>query len=147
MRFPHKIVATVFYVGYIPFIPGTISSVLALLLYYSIKGSSFVVGLVTFACLVLGFLSAGKTEALLKKKDPRNIVIDEFSGMLIALFLLPPKAPYIAAAFFLFRFFDILKIPPMKRLEELKGGKGIMFDDIAAGLYTNLLLQIVSRLF
>lgn len=140
----YKLIATVFYTGYIPFIPGTISSILAFLLYLLIRDIPFAMAIAIFLSVTLGFLSAGKAEALFKKKDPRSIVIDEFAGMLVALFLLPQKTIYAVAAFFLFRFFDVAKTWPIAGLERLRGSRGIMFDDIVAGIYANLLLQAIN---
>ena len=78
-----------------------------------------------------------------QKKDPSCIVIDEFAGYMASLLFLPLSWGYIIAAFVLFRFFDILKPPPLKRLEDVfNGGFGIMADDIGAAVYTNLVLQL-----
>lgn len=147
MKFPHKLIATLFYVGKIPFAPGTVSSVAAFLLYLAIKDNPFIMAAAILLFTALGFISAGRAEALFKKKDPGCIVIDEFAGMLIALFLVPRGLTYAVAGFFLFRFFDVTKIQPIKKMESLAGGKGIMLDDVVAGLYTNLILQIAGRLF
>ena len=70
-------------------------------------------------------------------------MIDEVSGMLIAVFLLPVDFKVYLIAFFLFRAFDMFKIYPINKLESLPGGKGIMMDDIVSGLYTNIIMQIV----
>jgi|GEM_PF-117705 len=78
-----------------------------------------------------------------EKKDPSCIVIDEFAGYMASLLFLPLSWGYIIAAFVLFRFFDILKPPPLRRLEDVfNGGFGIMADDIGAAVYTNLVLQL-----
>ncbi|MBI5187462.1 MAG: phosphatidylglycerophosphatase A, partial [Nitrospirae bacterium] len=87
-------------------------------------------------------------ERLLNDKDSRYIVIDEFIGFLISVFYLPQTYGYIIAAFFLFRFFDILKPFPIRKIGLiLSGGKGIMADDIVAALYTNLILQIWKLIY
>ena len=90
-------------------------------------------------------MSAGKVERLSGSKDTRVIVIDEFTGMLLSLYLLPARIGYISSAFLLFRFFDIVKPAPIKRLEKLHGGLGIMLDDLMAAVYTNLVLQFIYR--
>ncbi len=74
------------------------------------------------------------------------IVIDEFAGQFLALLALPPTWPVLLAGFVLFRLFDIMKPPPARRLEALPGATGIMADDLLAGLYANLLLQLAIRL-
>ncbi|MFC1621232.1 phosphatidylglycerophosphatase A [Candidatus Omnitrophota bacterium] len=138
-----KLIATVFYIGYFPVAPGTIGSFAALFLYGAVKNSPQMMGASIILCIVLGLLTAGRAEKLLGGKDAGEIVIDEFAGMLVALYLLPPTIGYIASAFILFRFFDIVKPYPIKNLEKLNGSMGIMLDDLMAGIYTNLILQVV----
>ncbi|MFC1509561.1 phosphatidylglycerophosphatase A [Candidatus Omnitrophota bacterium] len=122
-------------------------SLAAILLYFFIKGSPFLMGVSIFICVVLGFLTTGRAERLFGRKDASEIIIDEFAGMLLSLYLLPATVGYIAAAFLMFRFFDIVKPKPINRLEKLEGGIGVMADDLMAGLYTNVILQIIHRIF
>jgi phosphatidylglycerophosphatase A len=75
--------------------------------------------------------------------DPSIVVIDEIVGMWIALLFLPQTLTAFAAAFLAFRFFDIVKPPPVRQLERLPGGWGIMLDDVMAGIYANLLVQVI----
>jgi phosphatidylglycerophosphatase A len=75
-------------------------------------------------------------------KDPGFVVIDEVAGQMIALIAVPPHWKYLLAGFILFRSFDIVKPFPLRRLEALPGGTGIMMDDVGAGLYALALLQI-----
>jgi phosphatidylglycerophosphatase A len=75
------------------------------------------------------------------------IVIDEATGMLLSLFCVPFSMFAVILGFFLFRIFDILKPPPARRMERLTGALGIMFDDIIAAIYTNLILQFIFRVF
>lgn len=141
----YKLIASVFYLGYIPLVPGTIGSLAALFVYYFlIPGPQFMSGYILIS-LALGLLTAGKAEKIFGAEDSGRIVIDEFTGMLVSLYLLPPRISYSIAAFFLFRFFDIVKPKPIAPLEKLKGGLGIMADDIMAGLYANLTLQVIYR--
>jgi phosphatidylglycerophosphatase A len=77
-------------------------------------------------------------------------VIDEVAGYLVSVAMLPGTWSFIIAAFVLFRVFDIMKPYPLKRLQNLRGGAGVMADDIGAGVYTNVVLQIglvVSKTF
>lgn len=141
-----KLIASVFYIGYLPIAPGSIGSFAALFLYYFIKDNQMLMGIGIIVCIVLGFLTAGRTERLLGGKDPGEIIIDEFAGMLISLYFLPARMGYAISAFLLFRFFDIVKPWPISRLERLKGSLGIMGDDLVAGAYANLILQVVYRL-
>jgi phosphatidylglycerophosphatase A len=75
-------------------------------------------------------------------KDPGFVVIDEVAGQMIALIAVPVNWKYMLAGFILFRSFDIVKPFPLRRLEALPGGTGIMMDDVGAGLYALALLQI-----
>lgn len=75
-------------------------------------------------------------------KDPGFVVIDEVAGQMIALIGIPVHWKYLVAGFILFRSFDIVKPFPLRRLESLPGGTGIMMDDVGAGLYALALLQI-----
>jgi phosphatidylglycerophosphatase A len=142
----HKIGATFFYCGYFPGAPGTFASAAAVFLYWILRGH---VGLYLagFAALTAwGFFSGGAMEKMVGRKDPGCIVIDEVSGVLISFFLLPPVPKVLWTAFFLFRAFDMFKIYPANKFEICKGGTGIMMDDIIAGIYTNLVMQIAIRL-
>lgn len=142
-----KLIATVFYIGYLPVAPGSIGSFAALFLYGALRNNPQMMGASIALCIVLGLLTAGRAEKLLGGKDASEIVIDEFAGMLVALYLLPPTMGYIVSAFILFRFFDIIKPRPIRNLEKLNGSMGIMLDDLLAGVYANLILQVVHRLF
>jgi phosphatidylglycerophosphatase A len=134
-------------VGYLPFIPGTFASIAGILLIYLLKDNSFIYILFTVVLIILGFLISGKAEKIFNKKDARFIVIDEVSGMLLSLLLfIPYDIKLIVMAFILFRILDAFKPYPSDRLQRLAGSIGIMSDDIVAGLYTNIILQIVSRL-
>ena len=93
----------------------------------------------------LGVMFAGEAEKIYKRKDASMIVIDEATGMLLSLFCVPFSMFAVILGFFLFRIFDILKPPPAKRMEKLTGAMGIMFDDIIAALYTNIILQVIFR--
>jgi phosphatidylglycerophosphatase A len=75
-------------------------------------------------------------------KDPGFVVIDEVAGQMIALIGVPLHWKYLLAGFILFRSFDIVKPFPLRRLERLPGGTGIMLDDVGAGLYALVLLQV-----
>ena len=146
---PHKLarmIATFFYVGYFPVASGTAASAVGVILCFLLKDHFFVYLLVLVLVLVLGIAAGDAVEKNLGKKDPSCVVVDEVAGMLIALFLLPFTTSVVLTAFFLFRAFDMFKIYPMNKLEAIGGGAGIMLDDIFAGLYTNLTLQIALRL-
>lgn len=95
------------------------------------------------AGLAAGAVSAHRAEKELGEKDSRRIVIDEFVGYLVAVLALPLTAGYLVAAFVLFRFFDIVKPPPIRNIDKaVGGGLGVMLDDVVAGMAANVLLQI-----
>jgi phosphatidylglycerophosphatase A len=140
------ILSTFFYVGYLPFIPGTFGSAAGILLFYLIKDNDVFYILFTLIMVILGFSVAGRAEKIFNKKDAKCIVIDEVSGMLLSFMFLPYDIKLVIMGFILFRIFDSLKPYPANHMERLEGGIGIMSDDIIAGLYTNLILQVVLRL-
>jgi len=89
---------------------------------------------------------SGRAEKIFNKKDAGCIVIDEVSGMLLSLIFIPYDIKLVILAFILFRILDALKPFPLDRLQSLNGSIGIMSDDIVAGLYTNIILQVALRL-
>ncbi len=137
-----KYIATLGFIGYLPFAPGTFGTLAAVFFMVALKPSVLAHIALTVFFIIAGILSSNKAEELFRQKDSRHIVIDEFAGYMASLLFLPLSWGYIIAAFVLFRFFDILKPPPLRRLENVfNGGFGIMADDIGAAVYTNLLLQ------
>lgn len=125
---------------------GTVGSLGGLLVYFLVKDNMALYGGVLIVLFALGMLFAGEAERICGKKDASIIVIDEVCGMLLSLFFVPFSAYVVVLGFFIFRLFDIVKPFPAKRMERMRGSAGIMLDDVVAGLYTNLLLQVVFRL-
>ncbi|MBI3008074.1 MAG: phosphatidylglycerophosphatase A [Candidatus Omnitrophica bacterium] len=139
-----KLISTCFYTGYSPVVPGTLGSLAGLLLYVLIgKDFMFYTGVSIFL-LIVGFLISGRAENIFGIKDDRRIVIDEVCGMMLSLLFIPYKRLYYLMGFLLFRLFDICKPYPARKLEKMSGSAGIMLDDIAAALYTNLVLRIIT---
>jgi len=135
------------YSGRIPIAPGTAGTVVGVLLYLLVRDlSSLWYGAACVGATVLGTWAAGYADCILGTKDSPSIVIDEIAGFLIAMFLIPFAWSSVAAGFILFRFFDILKPWPLKRLQDVPGGPGVMLDDIGAGIYTNVMLQVAGLL-
>jgi phosphatidylglycerophosphatase A len=133
------------YSGRFPFAPGTAGTIAAIPLYLVMMQLSPAVYLSICGVIVgLGLWAAGQAETLLGKKDASSIVIDEIAGFLLSMFLVPPAWGYIVAGFLLFRVFDIIKPYPLRQLQDLHGGLGVMIDDIGAGIYTNAVLQIIN---
>lgn len=140
-----KILATFFYAGFFPLVPGTFASMLGIVLLFLIKGDFFIYWIATAVLLILGFLVSGQAEQIFQQKDSRYIVIDEVAGMFLSLAFLPFDIRLLLIGFFIFRLLDTLKPFPAGRLQNLKGSLGIMIDDIVAAFYTNIILQIVFR--
>jgi phosphatidylglycerophosphatase A len=147
-----RFAATGGYIGYIPAAPGTFGSieglVLGWLVFSPITQRSTVAAIALFALLFAGGCwIAGRAERILVQHDSSRIVIDEILGMVAATFLLPARWPWMLAAFGLFRLFDILKPYPASRIDrQVRGGIGVMLDDLAAAIYANLILQVAWRL-
>lgn len=140
-----KMLSTWFYIGYFPFAPGSMASVAGVLIYLVLGQYVLAYILLFVVVTVLGFMVSGPMEKLIDSTDPSCVVIDEISGIMLAFFLLPAKWPIIVTAFFLFRAFDMFKIYPGNKFEELHGGVGIMMDDVMAGVYTNIVMHIAIR--
>jgi len=147
MRKRIKLVTSFFYLGHSPFMPGTMGSLGGLIVYFLVRENELLYAFSILFLFTLGVLFAGEAEKIYKHKDARMIVIDEATGMLLSLFFVPFSMFSVILGFFLFRVFDILKPPPCKRIERKTGALGIMFDDIIAALYTNLILQVIFRVF
>ena len=131
-------------VGYIPLAPGTWGSAVGVLLFWALL--RLPVWPLVVTVVAIAFLScwiADLAEGLLGAKDPQVIVIDEVAGMLVTLLFLPVNWQVALAGFFFFRLFDIWKPFPARWLQDhLPGGWGVVGDDIMAGIYANLVLQI-----
>jgi phosphatidylglycerophosphatase A len=142
-----KTIASVFFIGFLPLVPGTFGSIAGVGLFYLLGGSSSLIYfLAILDVMVLGLLTSGRAEKLWNKKDPGCIVIDEVMGMLIALSFMPVDLKIVILAFFIFRILDTLKPFPAGRLQYLPGAIGVMGDDLIAGIYTNIVLQVILKL-
>ena len=141
MRKISKHIATLFFVGYIPFAQGTLASLLAIPVYLAVKNNLPVYFSLTVFLLAVGFWAAGVAEKDFSRKDPHQIVIDEFASMLLVYLFVPFSMKALVIGFVLFRFFDVFKIPLLKKAETLPRGFGIMLDDIGAAILANLCLR------
>jgi len=95
--------------------------------------------------IATGIPAATRFARALQVKDPPSVVIDEVAGQWITMLFVPVSWRTLLVGFILFRAFDILKPPPVRQLERLPEGTGIVMDDIAAGLYAQLVMQLVLR--
>jgi len=138
-------IATGMYSGKISFAPGTWGSIFALIPWYFCRNLPLAYYLPLLAALfAVGFLSAGSVEKILDKPDPGCIVIDEILGVFIALTLAPNHPAAWILGLILFRIFDILKPFPVNWFDtRMHGGIGIMMDDVMAGIYALICLQVI----
>ena len=147
INFFEKFIGSGFYTGYSPFISGTVGSLAALIIYL-IPGFEklFIIipAIITF--MIYGIYLGNKFEAEYGK-DPAQCTVDEVVGTWISLIALPKTVGIIIIAFFLWRILDIIKPPPARDLERLKGGLGIMIDDVISGIYTLIIMHLVVYLF
>jgi phosphatidylglycerophosphatase A len=145
--------ATVFGTGYLRPGPGTWGSAVTVVLWgalaYSIPSKERTPLVITLAVLIIaiGIAAATRVCRASGKKDPQFVVIDEVAGQLIALIAVPLAWQTFLTGFILFRAFDIIKPPPVRQLERLPEGAGIVLDDVAAGIYALLVMQILLRFF
>ena len=141
-----QFIATFFYLGKLPYAPGTWGSVGALLLWLLLPISFSVHISAIIALFILGLYSSNKMAKYMNDNDPSEVVIDEVLGMGISLFMLPHSLELYLLAFFLFRIIDILKPSFIYQIQDLPGGWGIMFDDVLAGLFTFALVNGIATI-
>lgn len=145
----HKAIATVIGLGYAPIAPGTFGTIGAVVFYYIL--TQFVtISLVALLAMIVFFAVIGiwSTDKVIPLwgDDPSRVVMDEFVGFLVTMILLPIDIKYMAIGFVLFRFFDILKPLGVRYLDKnVKGGLGVMMDDVLAGVYACISLHLIIR--
>jgi len=140
-------IATGFYSGYLPKAPGTWGSLVGLLLFFLLHTLNLQIYLAVVAGIfVLGTFAAGEAEKIMDRKDPGLVVIDEIVGILITMIAIPATPLAMALGFILFRIFDIWKPFPIRLIDQrFHGGLGIMLDDIVAGIFSLVILQVLVR--
>ncbi|MGK9368945.1 phosphatidylglycerophosphatase A family protein [Melioribacter sp. Ez-97] len=142
-----KLVGSGIYSGYFPYFSGTAGSIVALLIYLipGFENPIIMLALISF------FILTGQQLALKFEKrygkDPKEFTLDEFIGTWISLLFIPKIIWYILPAFILWRLFDILKPYPIKKLEKVGNGWGVLLDDIAAGFCSFFLVHILFYFF
>ena len=144
MRLFWKLWATFMGLGYFPFAPGTLASFAVLLgywfVFYRISWPAYSLSIVVV--FLLGARASSVYAAELGLPDPGRFVIDEACGQLLALFLVPREWIPLALGFVLFRIFDVIKPFPIRKLENLPGGWGVMADDVGAGIAAGLIVHL-----
>lgn len=140
----HRIYASCLGIGYLKG-GGSVTAALVCAAWYFLaadSGAGNLLILLTVLVTAAGIWSGNKVEKDWGK-DSSRVVIDEAAGMMISLLLIPVTTVHMAAAFVLFRFFDIVKPLYIRKAESIPGGWGVMMDDVLAGVYSNLVLQIL----
>jgi phosphatidylglycerophosphatase A len=141
--------ATFFYIGQLKPGPGTWASAVTVIVWFGIgrwiapHWQPEVALLLAFTAVLAGIPASTRVSKAYGKKDPSFVVIDEVAGQLIALIGAPFAWKSLLAAFILFRVFDILKPPPVRQLERIPQGAGIVLDDVGAGLYALAVMQLL----
>ena len=137
--------ATGFFTGFLPTMPGTWGTFAGIpLIIITHRLTSITQAVVTVVFVTLAASIAGRAEILFEDRDARPIVIDEMVGFLITLLWLPLNFLTLCLGFVLFRLFDIVKPPPIGILEKrLRGGWGIVLDDVLAGVFANVTLRLL----
>jgi len=152
----HKIIASGFGTGYAPIAPGTVGSIIGILLFYllnqieinlelSLSTILLVNAGVIFFVALLGVNSI-KNVHYVWEHDASSIVIDEIVGVWIAVFAMPHEWKYYLIALILFRFFDIAKPLLIRKLDKMSSDWSVMLDDVLAGLYSLVVIQILHGL-
>jgi len=142
-------IGTVFYLGKLPLAPGTWTSLVATIVWYFIFKdlNVYFLPMVTFLLFILGIISSNVIIEDSKEHDPSKIVIDEWVGQWLAFTLLPVTIQTGLIGFLAFRFFDILKPGPVKKMERLPKGLGVMADDVMAGILAYFIIKIYYLTF
>ena len=144
-----KYFATLFGIGFIPLAPGTFGSLFAILIWYvfiDLFSIFYFIALFLFVLSVSFYLTDIYLDNY-KKKDPSEVIVDEFLGQSIPLLFIVNFNIYeVLISFVTFRFFDIYKIYPINKMEDLKGSYGVILDDIVAGIYSLIILMLYKIL-
>ena len=144
-----ELIGTIFYIGKIPFASGTWGSIIALITWYLIK-PKIVDALFLLITGGIFFVGIAVSEILTnewEKSDPKEIVIDEWVGMWIALYLVPHDIFWGLVSFTFFRLFDIFKPGPIKIMDEMNSSVSVMLDDVIAGILALLVTQSLMYYF
>jgi phosphatidylglycerophosphatase A len=142
------ILSSCFGFGLIPVAQGTFGTLAGIPLAMALaRVGPMAAAYLLFFFVLLSIWTSGRSARALEKDDPAEVVIDETAGLLLTLFLLPATGFNLCLGFILFRLFDILKPFPIRRLEKVEGGAGIVLDDLLAGTYANLCIRFVTLVF
>jgi len=132
------------YTGFSPLASGTVGTLVGVAIYFLLpRHNPALYLLIILFSFLAGCWLSHKAELIFNQKDSGRIVIDEIVGFFLVMFAIPAGWEWVVGGFLLYRFFDIVKPPPARQFEKLPGGLGVMADDMMAGLYSNLILQLI----
>ena len=137
------IYSSVFFLGYTPVASGTVGSLPAIAVAFCLRHRQLMLLLLAIILFLVGVGASSQAAKIFGRKDPSEVVVDEFVGMLVAFLWIPMTWGSVIMAFVLFRLFDIWKPFPARQCDRMEGGFGIMMDDIVAGIYANLAVRII----
>jgi len=131
-------------VGRAPLAPGTVASAITAVVLWWLHLPPLTLSVLLIIVIALGTWAADEAERALGGKDPGAIVVDEVAGMMLSVLAVPLTLPVLIVGFLLFRVFDVVKPFPANVSQRLRGGVGVMVDDLIAGLYA-LALVLLAR--
>ncbi len=146
MKFVKIALITGFGLGYLPVAPATFGCVLSIIIWFFFVSHPLLYFAIFINLFLWGLLICNE---FVKEwgRDPRKIVIDEYACLLLPLFFVPKGIVPLLITFVIFRLFDILKPPPLRKLENVPGALGIMLDDLGAAVYTMLVAIVFFVIF
>ncbi|MCP4481877.1 MAG: phosphatidylglycerophosphatase A [bacterium] len=142
-----KAISTLFYLGELKKAPGTFASLFSFIVFWFVYTGTYLNFSIFLVFSVLSIFICDQAEVVFKSKDDQRIVLDEFVGSFFSIILLPKNVWFYLFAFILFRIFDIVKPLFIKKSQKLRGGLGIVLDDILAGMLTTLTMVIAMLIF
>jgi phosphatidylglycerophosphatase A len=142
-EFPYLAAASFGGTGFFPRASGTVASLAACVIFVLLPPWPWLVCVLGALLFLFGVPATGWMALRYRNSDPSQATVDEGAVMLLVLAFFPREWGYLAAAFLLFRFFDIAKLPPCRRIERMSGGWGIMLDDLVAGVYAAVILVVI----
>jgi phosphatidylglycerophosphatase A len=146
INFFEKFIGSGFYTGYFPIASGTVGSFAALLIYLIPGFENLIIIIPAIIIFTAYGIFLGNKFEIKYGKDPSECTVDEVVGTWISLLALPKTIEIIVVAFLIWRILDIIKPPPARGLEKIKGGLGIMIDDVVSGIYTLIIMHLIVYL-
>jgi phosphatidylglycerophosphatase A len=146
LNWVQKALASVFFIGYIPWMPGTIGSALVVAALWYLRFRFHVTlppqswWIIAFCLSAFSVAVSSRPREVFGHEDPKPVIIDECAGQFITFLFIPLTVRTLVLGFLVFRFFDIIKPFPVYKMEELESGLGITMDDVVAGVYANICL-------